>query len=219
MSGNFFTIDNIVVRITPEDILTQMGYPQDTSASEQILEKVNAELTRSLPLIEPKGAYLYIEQANPKGLEVFWPSKAMVLALATIGPALENHANRLINNSQGAKGLIADTIGTVATEQTANYVESKIQLHWTLLDWKVSRRYAPGYCGWDLTAQKHLLGYFPDTIGIKLTDGCLMLPEKSLSFVYLLSKTGDFGNVKLGDCKRCRQENCPYRLGPYEENL
>ena len=198
-------------------ILPQMGYPKDTSASGPILEKVKAELTRSLPLIAPRGAYFSIEEINPEGLEVFGPIEAIVLALATIGPALENYANRLINNSQGATGLIADAIGTVAAEQTADYVESKIQQHWGQLGWKISRRYAPGYCGWNLKAQKQLLGYFPDTIGIQLTDGCLMVPEKSLSFVCLLSKTGDFSNIKLGDCKRCRQDNCPYRRSPCEE--
>ena len=218
MSKNFFILDKVPVQVTHQTVLTQMGYPQNASTSEAISQKIKAELTRSLPLIKPKGAYLYLEeQANPQGLEVFGPNKTIVLALATIGPTLENHANRLINNGQGATGLIADTIGTVAAEQTADYVESKIQQHWTQLGLHISRRYAPGYCGWDLKAQRYLLGYFPDTIGIQLTDGCLMVPEKSLSFVCLLSKTGDFSCVKLGNCKKCRQNNCPYRLRPYEE--
>lgn len=217
MSGNFFTLDEVPVQVTHEGILTQMGYPQDVSASETILEKVKAELTRSLPLIAARGAYFYIEETNPEGLDIFGPTEGMVLALATIGAALEIHANRLINNGQGATGLIADAIGTIAAEQTADYVESRIQEHWGRLGWKTSRRYAPGYCGWELQAQKYLLGYFPDTIGIQLTGGYLMVPEKSLSFVCLLGKTGDFSNIKLGDCKRCRQEDCPYRRSPCEE--
>ena len=217
MSGNFFSLDKIGVQITVENILTQMGYPRELPASETISQKVKAELTRSMPLIAARGAYIYIEETNPEGLDVFGPTEGMVLAIATIGSALENHANRLINNGQGATGLIADAIGTIAAEQAADYVENKIQQHWGKQEWKISRRYAPGYCGWDITAQKHLLGYFPDTIGIKLTGGCLMVPEKSLSFVCLLSKKGDFRSIKLGDCKRCSQKNCPYRRCPYEK--
>jgi len=217
MSENFFTIDRIPVQVTPQHVMAQMGYPEGASASEPISAKVKAELTRSLPLLSPRGAYFYTEETTPEGLDIFGPTEGMLLALASIGPALENHANRLINKGQGTTGLIADAIGTVAAEQAADYVESKIQEHWGRLGFQVSRRYAPGYCGWDLKAQKQLLGLFPDTIGIKLTDGCLMVPEKSLSFVCLLSKTGDFSNIKLGDCKKCGQKNCPYRRSPCEE--
>lgn len=218
MSSIFFNIKEITVEITPESVLTQMGYPQENSATETISQKVKAELTRSSPLIHSRGAYLHIEQEDlPQGLDIFGPTEAMVLALATIGSTLETHAKCLINNSQPTAGFIADAIGTVAAEQTADYVENKIQQHSIELGWKISRRYAPGYCGWDIAEQRHLLGCFPDTIGIKLTDGCLMIPEKSLSFVCLLSKTGDFRSVKLGNCRKCRQKNCPYRLQAYEE--
>ena len=117
---------------------------------------------------------------------------------------------------KSTKGLIADAAGTVAAERTADFVERRIRRHFTSSGWKVSRRYAPGYCGWDIKAQSDIFAHFPDTLGIELTEGCLMVPEKSLSFVSLLSKGGDFKAIKVGNCKNCKQERCPYRLTPYK---
>jgi hypothetical protein len=219
MNENFVIFEKISVQLTPENILTQMGYPCSTSPSNGIQKKISSELREAAARIEPKGAYLYLEDTSAKGLDLFHPTESFALAIATIGPDLESYARNLIDTGHGATGLIVDAIGTVAAEQTADFVENRIREDLTGQGWKVSRRYAPGYCGWDLKAQRDLLGFFPNTLSIKLTEACLMLPEKSLSFVCLLNKTGDFSNIKLGNCKRCKQDNCLYRRQPYEKKL
>jgi cobalamin-dependent methionine synthase I len=142
-------------------------------------------------------------------------AEGIVLALATIGPAVERKAKELTNTEQSAAALIVDAIGTVAAELTADFLESKIRQDCAGWGWKVSRRYAPGYCGWGLEGQKEIFSRFPDTIGIKLTKSCLMFPEKSLSFVCMISRKGNFDKIKLQDCKRCKQKDCPYRLHSY----
>jgi hypothetical protein len=90
-------------------------------------------------------------------------------------------------------------------------VEQQLRQEFARQGWNVSRRYAPGYCGWELEAQREIFENFPDTLGIELTTGCLMIPEKSLSFVCLMSGNGAVDAITLGDCRRCEQEACPYR--------
>lgn len=216
MKENFLVLDTIPVRVSIEDVLLQLGYPKGTRTSSRVREKVRVQIAENCQLIQPKGAYLRLEGAPPKGFELFWQAEGIVLALATIGGTVESRAKELVNAGQGATGLSIDAIGTIAAEQVADFLEEKIRRDCASSGWKISRRYAPGYCGWKMEAQKEIFSHFPDTLGITLTNSCLMIPEKSLSFVCLLSASGDFGSVKIGNCRKCSQENCSYRLEPYE---
>ena len=215
MEQSFFVFNRIDVTVGPEEVLKQSGYPRADRAGAGFRKRVEVELTAVLRLIEPRGAYLLVDGARRMGLELFADAEKVVLALATAGPAIEARARTLVKDQQGAGALIVDAVGTIVAEKAADFIEGRIREDFTRQGWRVSRRYAPGYCGWDLKAQKELLAHFPNTLGIELTDSCLMLPEKSLSFVCLLDRERDFDWVKMGNCRICRQEECSYRLHQY----
>ncbi|MHC4749441.1 MAG: hypothetical protein ACYTFW_06150 [Planctomycetota bacterium] len=216
MEENFFVFNPIRIKINPEEVIKQLGYSHTDDISPKIRNRVDQETAQALRLIEPKGAFTILDKSRPRGFSLFAGAEKIVLALATIGPAIGLRAKKLIETQQSARGLIVDAAGTVAAEWTADFIEHRIHRHFTHFGWNVSRRYSPGYCGWDVTAQKDIFEHFPDTLGIKLTDGCLMVPEKSLSFALLLSKGGDFSAIKVGNCRDCKQERCPYRLQSYK---
>ncbi|MHC4531446.1 MAG: hypothetical protein ACYS18_03065 [Planctomycetota bacterium] len=215
MEDDLFVVVAIGLQISVEAVLIQLGYSDLESVSSGMRDKVGAELAKTQSLIEPKGLYLRLAEGDFKGFELFSGAQRMILALATIGPALEQYSKNLVVAGEGARGLIADAIGTVAVEQAADFLERKIQQDCSETGLKVSRRYSPGYCGWKIEAQRQLFSRFDDTLGIKLTESCLMIPEKSLSFVCLLSRTGNFSSIRVGNCKECRQKGCPYRTEPY----
>ena len=215
MEQSFFVFDRIDVTIGPEAVLKQLGYPCADSASAKFRKHIEVELPEALQLIEPTGAYLLVNGTGGPKLELFAGAEKMVLALATAGPAIEARAGSLVNAQHGASGLIVDAVGTLAAEKAADFIESRIREDFTRQGWHVSRRYSPGYCDWDIKAQKELLACFPDTLGIELTDSCLMLPEKSLSFLCLLGREGDFDWVSVGNCKICGRKGCSYRLHQY----
>jgi hypothetical protein len=217
MKEVLLVLETIPVQVRLEDVFKQLGYPPEDSVPPAMRKKVDAEIAKTLPLIEPRGAYCRLDGVPEKGFDLFSAAEGIILALVTIGPGAERRAGKFVRTDRAATGLIADAIGTVAVEQTADSLERKIHEDCTNFGWKVSRRYAPGYCGWEIEAQKEIFSHFSDTLGIKLTGSCLMIPEKSLSFVCLLSKEGDFSKVKVGNCKRCRHKDCPYRSEPYKE--
>ncbi|MHC4260788.1 MAG: hypothetical protein ACYSTF_10335 [Planctomycetota bacterium] len=217
MKEVLLVLDTIPVQVRLEDVFKQLGYPPEGAVPPATRKKVDAEIGETQSLIEPKAAYLSLDGVPEKGFELFSAAEGIILALATIGPKVERRAGKFVRTDRAATGLIVDAIGTVAVEQTADLLESKIREDCANFGWKVSRRYAPGYCGWEMEAQKEIFSHFSDTLGIKLTSSCLMLPEKSLSFVCLLSREGDFSKVKVGNCKRCRQKDCPYRSEPYKK--
>jgi hypothetical protein len=216
LKEDFFVLDTIPLRVGPEVVLKQLGYPDKRSVPPATHEKVKTQVSETLPLIAPRGAYCRLDGVPDKGFELFSGAEGIILALATIGAKVEHRAGKLVNTKRAAEGLIVDAIGTVAVEQTADFVERKIHRGCDSYGWKVSRRYAPGYCGWKIEAQKEIFSHFPDTLGIELTSSCLMIPEKSLSFVCLLSSEGDFSKIKVGNCKGCRQKECPYRSEVYK---
>lgn len=211
MKSNCIVFEAIPLQVRSEDVWKQLGYPQETCVPSKMREKIEIEIAEMVQLIEPKGVYLRLERAELKGFELFTGAERIVLALATIGTALEQKAKELVEMGQSVTGLIVDAVGTIAAEQTADFVEHQIRQEFVRCKWKVSHRYAPGYCGWELEAQREIFDNFPETLGIELTTGCLMIPEKSLSFLCLLSNNGNFDTIKVGDCKTCEQERCSYR--------
>lgn len=67
---------------------------------------------------------------------------------------------------------------------------------------------------WPITEQIPLfrtLGDVRNTIGVELTDGCIMVPGQSVSGV-LFETEQDYVN-----CQLCPRENCPGRRAPFEE--
>ena len=69
---------------------------------------------------------------------------------------------------------------------------------------------------WPIGQQKHLFSIFGDVekmIGVKLTESCLMIPNKSVSGVILPTE------VSFRSCQLCPREGCPGRSAPYDEDL
>ena len=107
------------------------------------------------------------------------------------------------------KGYIIDTLGSITAEHTANFIQKEIQSAVKKDALKITNRYSPGYCNWNLSNQKELFSLLPEnTCNISLTDSCLMLPIKSVSGIIGIGK-----NVRHYDykCLTCNDKNCIYR--------
>lgn len=66
---------------------------------------------------------------------------------------------------------------------------------------------------WPVDQQVPLFSLFGNTeesIGVRLTDSCLMVPDKTISGIYFPSK------IEYCNCHSCTRENCPSRRAPYE---
>lgn len=72
-------------------------------------------------------------------------------------------------------------------------------------------RFSCGYGDFKLEHQKDFIRILnmPKTIGVTLTDGCLMVPYKSVTAVIGLSRKE--GTKVLSGCQSCEKENCQYK--------
>ncbi len=69
---------------------------------------------------------------------------------------------------------------------------------------------------WPITEQRNLFAIFGDVeqlIGVKLTESCLMIPNKSVSGITFPTE------VSFASCQLCPREICSNRSAPYDPEL
>lgn len=127
----------------------------------------------------------------------------------SIGTEIESYIEKLINDGEITKGYIADTIASMTTDNLAQNVHTHIHSKFKKKGLKITNRYSPGYCNWDVSEQHKIFSMLPDNFcGISLTESSFMLPKKSVSGII-----GIGANVKFNEylCEKCISKDCTYR--------
>ena len=122
-------------------------------------------------------------------------SEALCWFVATAGQEFEDFQHRLTLEGDMVRVYLANEIGSIIAEKTADRMEELLQEQLTPKGLYRTNRYSPGYCGWKVSEQPILFELFrpkdsanhnevtPTPCGIRLTDSCLMIPIKSVSGV------------------------------------
>jgi hypothetical protein len=104
---------------------------------------------------------------------------------------------------------VLDAVGSEAVEEVTCLLEGRLRERAMAGDAKISLRYSPGYCDWDITQQKALFRAFDgNSLRVKLTEGCLMIPRKSVSGIIGI---GLDHSITLSPCLSCNKKDCPSR--------
>lgn len=135
----------------------------------------------------------------------------IVLCLVTIGHRLENAVEEYKLAGDLSHAIILDTYGSAAAEAAADTAEADIRRRITGLGLKCSPRFSPGYGEWDVREQKWIVPALEGkTIGVYLTEGCMMAPRKSITFAVTYGE--DVVELRDGHmCDRCDMEDCRFR--------
>lgn len=112
-------------------------------------------------------------------------SRRFVFFVATAGNDFESFQRSLTEENDMVRVFIANAIGSVLAEKTADVMEVELEKLLDAYGWKHTNRFSPGYCGWHVREQQHLFPIFPggNPCGVRLTDSSLMIPIKSVSGV------------------------------------
>lgn len=112
-------------------------------------------------------------------------SSAFVFFVATAGMEFEELQEQLKDEGDMVSIFIADAMGSVIAEKTADCMELVLQQTLDPAGMKRTNRFSPGYCGWHVSQQHLLFSHFPtpQPCGITLSDSSLMTPIKSVSGV------------------------------------
>ncbi len=218
------TGERLPIDIDRRGVWKKIGYSQDGEPSSSISSLVDEYLENAHQLIEASHSYVIRNVDTVSGplaiLEDNIVLESRVIArllerccmaavfLVTIGSHLEETAGRLAEDGLIVQSYVLDAIGSEAVEGVATFVEEmtrKMALEDGLV---ISNRFSPGYCDWDISQQKVIFeAVNGDSIGVYLTEQCLMMPRKSISALIGIGPAE--GDVEsYNPCRTCDQRNC-----------
>lgn len=136
-------------------------------------------------------------------------SDSVALFICTAGEEVGKRSRKAMHERDLLRGYILDVLGSEIAEAAADLMQSELEKSAVESGIKITNRYSPGYCGWNVSEQHKLFSLIPyNYCGIRLTESALMNPEKSVSGIIGLGS-----NVKSNPytCKMCDMKDCIYR--------
>jgi hypothetical protein len=144
-------------------------------------------------------------------------SDSVAIFLCTAGQEIGVRSRQTMQERDFLKGYIYDVIGSEIVETASDLMQADLERIILGSGKRITNRYSPGYCGWDVGEQHKLFQLIPENYcGIKLTPSALMDPVKSVSGIIGIGK-----NVRNNPytCRMCKQEDCAYRRVREKMNL
>jgi hypothetical protein len=134
---------------------------------------------------------------------------SIAVFLCTAGEEIGNLSRKAMSVGDLFTGYIYDVIGSEAVEAAADLMQAELERVAVSRGNKITNRFSPGYCSWDVAEQQKLFRLMPENFcRIRLNPSSLMVPEKSISgFI------GVGENVRYYEytCMFCDMEDCIYR--------
>jgi len=133
--------------------------------------------------------------------------------VVTIGDFLEKKISELFSQGEYPRALALDAVGTVAVEDFSREVRKLARQEAKEQDFKTSRHFSPGYSDWEVSQQEIIFKSIPaDNIGVKLTKGYMMVPQKSLSWTIGVGKEINTSSEEDNNCGNCQFKYCNYKF-------
>jgi hypothetical protein len=226
-------IKDIKLKIYREEVLRYQGYSKKRvkNPNQNILRITEEEINRGYNLFKPQGIYSLIKIISfaSKGridLEnelVFRFSKSVInqlkeashllVGVVTIGDFLEKKVSKLFSQGEYPRALALDAVGTVAVEDFSRGVRKLARQEVKEQGFKTSRHFSPGYGGLEVSQQDIIFKNIPtDNIGVMLTKGYMMLPQKSLSWIIGVGKEMIIFSEEDNNCGNCQFKCCNYKF-------
>jgi hypothetical protein len=137
-------------------------------------------------------------------------AEQVTVAVCTIGPALEAAVKELFDDDP-VQAMALDGAGVAALREVSWVVIDEVRGIAADQGWGSGMRAQPGQEGWSILQQRAIFGHLPgDEIGVRLNDSCLMVPQKSVSFVIGMGPGMRPDAVACDFCSR--RERCLWRV-------
>lgn len=144
--------------------------------------------------------------------ELLRGASQVVLALSTIGPALERSVAALIDDDP-LRATVLDAAGTLALGEVSAWLRGRIEEEARSRGWGTGPALLPGSLqGWPVEGQREIAAFLDlDAAAMTLTDRAVLRPHKSVSVAVGIGPGYDEARVRslCGDCPR--RESCQWR--------
>ncbi len=225
MQLNLINIQKDRITIEPDDVLSLLGSSgnEDDTHSIDLITRYTLECIR---ICSPRGGFAQFKAEKSDSNEeieiegtrfrtgriirnMLKGSEEYAFFAVTAGPEPETLSKTLMNEGQFLEGYIVDLIATGIVESVADQAQEVIESTARKDGFKITNRYSPGYCTWDVAEQQKLFGLLPgECLGITLSESSLMLPIKSVSGIIGIGKDVKYSEYS---CKHCSMKQCVFR--------
>ena len=226
-------IKDTELNIDREEVLRYQDYSRKKikKPNQNILQITEEEINRGYNLFKPQGIYSLIKitcftskgRINLENELFFRFSKSVInqlkrashllVGVVTIGDLLGKKVSELFSQGEYPQALALDAVGTVAVEDFSRKIRKLARQEVKERGFKTSRHFSPGYGGWDVSQQKIIFKNIPaDNIGVRLTKGYMMLPQKSLSWAIGVGKEIITPSEEDNNCGNCQSKYCNYKF-------
>ncbi|MFC2035492.1 vitamin B12 dependent-methionine synthase activation domain-containing protein [Chloroflexota bacterium] len=212
------------IDIDSQQVLHSIGYDIDSEPSTRLASLLDEYLENTYHLLAPSysgvirdiksidGCHVVIEGAitfeSKVIVQLLEQCHKVAIFLVTIGNHLEETTSQLAEDGLVVQATVLDAIGSVAVESVADFVQERVGEVAHAQGLCMSQRFSPGYCDWNIGQQREIFrAVNGDSAGVHLTEGCLMLPQKSISGIIGIGPYGS--NVEnYSPCRTCDKLNC-----------
>ena len=185
---------------------------------------LSALLDKAVPLVKPKALYRVCYITDRSGTDIFLQGvkfKSAVLShnlreVERVFPYIATGGNELDHIPISQDDLLAHywlgTIKQMALAAAIEYVRSLLCGKFGINKLSSMNPGSGERELWPIEEQQPLLSLCGDVeklIGVKLTESCLMIPNKSLSGLFFPTET------TFESCRLCSRKNCEHRRVPY----
>lgn len=196
--------------ITTSDLMELMGLEEE-ACDAAFMHELDSILSEVKAFLRPRFSFFAVKDRPDFEMghiieRQLRKAEAYAMFICTAGVEYQEYQDRLMSEGDMVRVFIADSLGSVIAEKTADKMEQTLQKQIDKLGWKHTNRFSPGYCGWHVRQQQLLFPKFGgETNGVRLTDSSLMIPIKSVSGIIGLGK-----EVRHLDytCGLCNFEKC-----------
>jgi len=134
---------------------------------------------------------------------------SVAVFICTAGEEIGARTSRAMAEGDPLTGYIYDITGSIVVDAAADRMQSELEKTILSEGKRITNRYSPGYCGWDVSEQHKLFRLLPDNFcGIRLTDSALMNPVKSVSGIIGIGPDVRFNPNR---CSLCDMKDCAFR--------
>jgi hypothetical protein len=136
-------------------------------------------------------------------------SEWIAFFMMTAGKGIEDWSKDAIRSGESLTGYIIDLLGSEVVESAVDCMLAELVRQIEPEGYRITNRYSPGYCGWQLDEQQKFFSLFPDGFcGIRLSGSSLMTPLKSVSGMIGIGREVE---ETAHSCQICELRNCIYR--------
>lgn len=211
-------------KIRPSEVLRYLGY-RGQKADDATMEQIHECIREMLKVIQPRYCYrrfplifLQEDEMEAGGLVLKSHNLAtnlkgcgeVIFFAATLGNGVDRLMTRF-GRLNITKAAILQAVGAAAMEAYCDQCQKGLEEQLKEEQLYLRPRFSPGYGDLALSVQDRFLKTIDATkrIGIYLSEGDIMLPEKSVSAIMGISSVNS--HCHMDGCEACMNKECAYR--------